>query len=193
MSDWWKNITAVFARPGDEREQREQAASLRGQLDREKQKLRAVNASGTSKNAQEAAAWQEELRVLRSLVGWKLGVQVKDLAGNPSKIDGYWFGVQPYVRDTVDSNGGRDFARSWKLYFFRQCPQCRHLFPTLELGDYAEAEAATQNLMAGEEAGVVRSTEKLAAYLNDLEQNKPDEHCPRHCPNCSKLLRGGTK
>ena len=193
MGEWWKQITAALGRPDDPAAQRDEAATLKAQLNREKQKLKTGSAKTGAKTGAEEAAWQEDLRALRSLLGWKLGVTVKDLTGNPSKVDGYWFGVEPYVKDTKDAAGQRDYERSWKLFFFRQCPQCRHLFATLELGDYSEAIQATQNLMAGEDAGVGRSTEKLAAYLNDLEQGKPDEFCPRHCPNCHKLLRGGTR
>ena len=207
MAEWWKNITDALARPSDAAASRNHTATLKERLDREKVKLReqelqnrarsmgGPNAAPFGGPDASEAAQQEDLRALRALLGWKLGVTPKDLPGNPSKIDGYWFGVRRYITEKPLDDPARDGASyepCWKLHFFRQCPQCRFLFPTLELGDYSEALEAAKEMMAGKEAEVSRSTEKLAVYLNALESGKPDEHCPRYCPSCRKLIRGGT-
>ncbi len=196
MADWIKNLSSVFSRTTDESLVRERTESFKDRLDREKASLREQEArrfqnGGNTQTAgpdTDEAARQEDLRALRALLGWKLGIQTGDVVGNPSKVDGYWFGVRRYVKEKA---GG--YETCWTLHFFRQCPHCRFLFPTLELGDYAEALQAAQNMMDGKDAIVSRSTQKLAAYLNVLESGGADEYCPRLCPSCRKLIRGGTQ
>lgn len=208
MAEWWKNLTDALARPSDEAAGRQRSTTLKERVDREKEKLReqemrtesrsrngvVYGGGGTVRDPGEAEL-QEDLHALRALVGWKLGVQVKDIAGNPSKIDGYWFGVRRYIKEKPASKNGGDsgYEPCWTLHFFRQCPSCKFLFPTLELGNYSEALEAATAMMAGKDAEVSRSTEKLAAYLNDREAGRPDEFCPRQCPSCRKLIRGGTQ
>ena len=198
MSQWWKSIQDKLGRatPGIL-----QPLSLRERLEQEQARQRrqeklsanrgpdATLSPGESMTEAEA----QNKRVLLSLLGWKLEVKkdISELSGNPSKVDGYWFGVKRYWRFARNENEQDEL--SWKLHFYKPCTHCRALFPTIELGDYMEIKIAAEKMMLeGQEVLITKSTARLASYLNDLEAGRPDPHCPRMCPACRKLIKGGT-
>ena len=198
MSEWWKSLSGKFNLLTPPTEATE-TLSLRDRLEREKDRQRIEARQRASGEADTLAPGEsieqaqiQDIRALCSLLGWKLGVKTEpsELTGNPSKVDGYWFGVKRYW-DFATAEGQEDQI-SWKLHFFKPCNHCRTLVPTIELGDFAEVRHATERMMDGEEIQVARATSRLAGYLNDMEAGRPDLYCPRICPSCRKLIKGGT-
>ncbi len=194
MAEWWKTLSEAFRKvehPG-------RALSLKDRLSQEQVRLKEEDARWRRGNGDapeprtpgetEAMARQEDARALEALLRWKMDVNLVDLNENPVNIDGYWFGVQRYVGPPVYEDG--PYEMLWKLHLFRPCPHCKLLIPTIELGDYAEALAATRQIASGQEAFVPKSTQKLASYLNEIEGGRFDPHLPRVCPKCHNLLKG---
>lgn len=199
MAEWWRSITDKIGKLSDS-EAVAPPATLRERLEREKEKLKmeseqsrhgAVEARAPGETREDAEV--QDRRVLIALLGWKLDARFepgKHPTSNPSKVDGYWFGVRRYWQPA--RKAGEYDQIGWKLFFHRVCPHCKALVPTIELGDYAEVGEATARSMVGEDVEVPKSTARLAAYLNDLEAGRPDMYCPRQCPACRKLIKGGT-
>ncbi len=196
----WKSLqdklgkpTEVIPTPPTFRERLEQEQER--QLEQEK-RARAVHGAGRlplkpGESPEEASV--EDKRVLASMLGWKLDIKqdYRTFETNPAKVDGYWFGVKRYWKFGRSEN--EEDELSYKLHFFRKCENCRTLFPTIELGDYLEVKEANRKIIEeGVEVFVAKSTARLAAYLNDLEKGKSDPFCPRMCPACRKLIKGGT-
>jgi hypothetical protein len=202
VGEWWRSITERLNKLHPEAEGGPAPpVSLRDRLEHEKERLREeaerqekaepgqTLAPGESREEAEL----QDRRVLIALLGWKLDVRFEPgqfPTTNPAKVEGYWFGVRRYWRYARAE--GEEDRIGWKLFFHRVCPNCKALVPTLELGDYAEVDAAAAKMMVGGEAQVGKSTHRLASYLNDLEAGRPDPHCPRLCPGCRKLMKGGT-
>ena len=199
MSEFWKSLQDKLGKPAVEaakplsfREKLELEQSR--QREQEKRAL-AVNRAGMPLKPGEsiAEASDEDKRMLSSMLGWKLDIKVdfRTLTTNPAKVDGYWFGVKRYWK--FGRSEGEEDELSYKLHFYRKCDHCRALVPTIELGDYLEVKEAGRKMIEdGVEVPVAKSTARLAAYLNDLDKGKADPYCPRMCPSCKKLIKGGT-
>jgi hypothetical protein len=122
------------------------------------------------------------------LLAWKLDVHVENLTENPALIDELWFGVKRYLGPPLVEDGPYEIY--WKLHFYRTCPHCKNILPTIELGDSAEVNAACQQAMLGQEVFVPKATKKLAAYLEEIDRGAMDAHMSRYCPHCRKPIKG---
>lgn len=192
MPEWLKALTEAFG--GGEKDPLRRTASLRDRVQSEQQKQRELekqNKSGEHRRPGESdeQARRDDGRALEALLGWKLDVHVEGVDITPIKVDGYWFGVQRYVVHAEDPTDDNPYEIRWKLFFYKPCPHCRHLTPTIELGDYAEVLEASRRMTRGEDPSVPKSTSTLAKYLNDTE-NKLDPYLPRFCPKCRKVIKG---
>jgi len=199
MSQWLKTIQDKLgkATPAEPKQ-----VSFRERIEQEQERqrdqMKMVNqrrgGGGTLMPGESAeAASLEDRRVLASLLSWKLDIKAdyNEFNGNPAKIDGYWFGVKRYWKFARQE--GEEEELSYKLHFYRRCDQCRALVPTIELGDYLEIKEATRKqTLEGQNVTVHKSTARLASYLNDLDSGRIDPYCPRMCPSCKKLIKGGT-
>lgn len=194
MTDWLKNLTSVFSKGQEDARN----LSLRDRLEQEQVRLREEQerARRTGGNTPEHRlpgetddqANRQDCAALATLLKWKLDVKVENLDQNPAKVDGYWFGVRRYLGPPVEPDGPNEIL--YKLYTYRPCIHCKHLIPTLELGDDVETRAAAKQMMLGQPVSVTKSTEKLAAYLNEVAGGRLDPHLPRFCPACRKPIKG---
>jgi hypothetical protein len=199
MSQWLKSIqdklgkaTPDEPKPVSFRERIEEEQERQREQQKIAMQRRTGNRTPMMGHSAESAT-VEDKRVLATMLSWKLDIKAdyNTFAGNPAKIDGYWFGVKRYWK--FARHEGEEEEQSYKLHFYRRCDHCRALVPTIELGDYLEIkEAARRQAIEGEEVTVTKSTTRLAAYLNDLDSGRSDPFCPRMCPSCKKLIKGGT-
>jgi hypothetical protein len=189
MAEWWKKISESL-----KVESPRQNQSLRDRLDREKEHLRKDRERHYSQTEHRRAgesdeqARMEDARALAHLLGWKLDVHVEGLTDNPALIDDLWFGVKRYLGPPIEEDGPYEIY--WKLHFFRTCPHCKNLIPTLELGDSAEIVEASKKSMLGQDILVPKATKKLAAYLEELDRGAMDPYMSRYCPHCRKPIKG---
>jgi hypothetical protein len=198
MAEFWKSIqdklgkaTPAIPEPLTFRER------LEREQERQREQIKRQASVGTNSplapGESVADANLQDKRVLISMLGWKLDIKKEtgEITTNPAKVEGFWLGVKRYWR--FARNEDEHDELSWKLHYYRTCIHCKAQIPTIELGDYLEIKGAAEKMMTeGQEVLVVKSTARLAAYLNDLDAGKPDAHCPRMCPKCRKLIKGGT-
>jgi hypothetical protein len=189
MAEWWKAL-----RESLKTENPKQSLSLRERLDKEKEHLRKDRERHYSTTEHrkpgesDEQAEIEDIRALTLLLGWKLDVHVEGLNENPALIDDLWFGVKRYLGPPLEPDGPYEIY--WKLHFFRTCPHCKKLIPTIELGDSAEIVAASKGSMLGQEVLVPKSTKRLAAYLEELDRGAMDPYMSRYCTYCRKPVKG---
>jgi hypothetical protein len=185
MPEWLKNISGLLGK------KESGTVTLRDRLDAEQRRLREsteLSSSGRTLE-EERHIQQEDVEALKKLLAWKLDVKADHLLANPAKVDGIWFQVRRYFRAGENGSGS---VPSWTLHSCRVCPGCKTRIPTIILGDYAEIADAVERIATGKGGEVTKSTPRLAAYLADVEANRPDPYCPRFCPECHKPIRGGT-
>jgi hypothetical protein len=192
MTEWLKSFTDVFKAPQNSKalSLKERLEQEQGRLKEEEERLRKAGPRGEHRMPGEtdAQANKQDCTALATLLRWKLDVKVENLDQNPARVDGYWFGVRRYFGPPLEPDGPNEVL--WKLHIYRPCMHCKHLIPTMELGDSAETKVATQQMMRGETVTIAKSTEKLAAYLNEVEKGRLDTHMPRFCPSCRKPIKG---